>query len=395
MIKLVRTLMFALITMSLALAACAPATTAAPEPTDAPPATEAQPTEAVAPPATEAPAEDPLAMFAPDAVSGDIIAAGSSTVFPLSERMKQRFEEEGFTGNLTVDSIGSGAGIERFCVAGETDIANSSRAIRDTEIEDTVHRIADPIFDTAGLDRESIDIYLLNDPTLNAFVSGGQNLFVNTGLIMRTANPDELRGVIAHETGHIAGGHLSRTAQARDQAMAKTLLGAVLGLAGVIVLFAGRGTLDFAAGAMPGYAAALAAAFVWSGYSVLSARVGTVPTDAVAGFCLVTAALSLACHLAVETTLWPADAAQWGAVAALGVGPIGAAFYLWDIGMKRGDIRFLGVAAYAAPVLSTLLLVATGYATATPALALACALIVAGALVAVRASRRTPHRAAS
>lgn len=173
------------------------------------------------------------------------------------------------------------------------------------------------------------------------------------------------------------------------------LIGAVLGLAGVIVLFAGRGTLDFAAGAMPGYAAALAAAFVWSGYSVLSARVGTVPTDAVAGFCLVTAALSLACHLAVETTLWPADAAQWGAVAALGVGPIGAAFYLWDIGMKRGDIRFLGVAAYAAPVLSTLLLVATGYATATPALALACALIVAGALVAVRASRRTPHRAAS
>lgn len=173
------------------------------------------------------------------------------------------------------------------------------------------------------------------------------------------------------------------------------LIGALLGLAGVIVLFAGRGTLEFAAGALPGYAAAAAAALVWSGYSVLSARIGTVPTDAVAGFCLVTAALSVLCHLAVETTVWPAGAAQWGAVAALGVGPIGAAFYLWDIGMKRGDIRLLGVAAYAAPVLSTLLLVATGYAPATPALALACLLIVAGALVAVRASRRLPREAAS
>jgi phosphate transport system substrate-binding protein len=90
-----------------------------------------EPTEAP----TEAPAEDPMAMYAPDAVSGDIIAAGSSTVFPLAERMKQRFEEEGFSGNLTIDSIGSGAGIERFCVNGETDIANASRAIRDTEIE--------------------------------------------------------------------------------------------------------------------------------------------------------------------------------------------------------------------------------------------------------------------
>jgi phosphate transport system substrate-binding protein len=137
MIKIVRTLMFALIVTSFVLAACAPATTQAPEPTDAPPLTEAQPTDAAEPTtaSTEAPAEDLIAMYAPDAASGDIVTAGSSTVFPLSERMKQRFEEEGYTGNLTVDSIGSGAGIERFCVAGETDIANSSRAIRDTEIE--------------------------------------------------------------------------------------------------------------------------------------------------------------------------------------------------------------------------------------------------------------------
>ncbi len=112
--------------------------------------------------------------------------------------------------------------------------ALAATVIRDAEIEDTVHRIADPVFEVAGLDRESIDIYLLNDPTLNAFVSGGQNLFINTGLILRTKNPDELRGVIAHETGHIAGGHLSRTVEAREQAMAKTLLGAVLGVAAAV-----------------------------------------------------------------------------------------------------------------------------------------------------------------
>jgi phosphate transport system substrate-binding protein len=128
MTKIVRPFMFVLITMSFVLAACGGAA-----PTEAPPAVE--PTTALEPEATEAPVEDPLAMYAPDVVSGNIVTAGSSTVFPLSERMKQRFEEEGFTGNLTIDSIGSGAGIERFCVAGETDIANSSRAIRDTEIE--------------------------------------------------------------------------------------------------------------------------------------------------------------------------------------------------------------------------------------------------------------------
>jgi phosphate transport system substrate-binding protein len=136
MTKFVRSFMFVLIVMSFVLTACGGATTTAePTATQAPvEPTAAEPTAAPAEP-TEAPAEDPLAMYAPDAVSGDIVTAGSSTVFPLTERMKQRFEEEGFTGNLTVDSIGSGAGIERFCVAGETDIANSSRAMRDTEIE--------------------------------------------------------------------------------------------------------------------------------------------------------------------------------------------------------------------------------------------------------------------
>jgi phosphate transport system substrate-binding protein len=102
-------------------------------------------------------------MYAPDAVTGDIIAAGSSTVFPLAERMKQRFEEEGFSGNLTIDSIGSGAGIERFCVNGETDIANASRAIRDTEIESCTAIGRTPIEFQVGIDALAVVVSSEND----------------------------------------------------------------------------------------------------------------------------------------------------------------------------------------------------------------------------------------
>jgi drug/metabolite transporter (DMT)-like permease len=166
------------------------------------------------------------------------------------------------------------------------------------------------------------------------------------------------------------------------------VIGALLGFAGVVVLIAGRGSLDARAEYMPGYLCAFIAAFIWAGYSVLSRRFGEVPTDAVAGFCLVTALLSLACHLAFETTIWPATPVQWVALLALGLGPVGAAFYVWDIGMKRGDIRLLGVASYATPVLSTLLLVLTGYAEPDLTLALSCGLIVLGALVATLTGKR-------
>jgi phosphate binding protein len=129
MTKTVRSLLFVVVALSLLLAACgAPATTEVPAATEV-----VAPTEAVAP--TAVPTEDPMAMYAPDAVTGDIITAGSSTVFPLSERMAELFNNEGYTGNLTVDSIGSGAGFERFCKTGETDISNASRKIKDSEVE--------------------------------------------------------------------------------------------------------------------------------------------------------------------------------------------------------------------------------------------------------------------
>ena len=103
----------------------------------------------------------------------------------------------------------------------------------------------------------------------------------------------------------------------------------------------------------PDLLAAFVAAFVWAAYSVMSRKLKSVPTDAVAGFCLATALLAALVHGLVEVTVWPDTTAQWLAIAALGVGPVGAAFYAWDIGMKRGDIRVLGAASYATPLLST------------------------------------------
>ena len=133
-----------------------------------------------------------------------------------------------------------------------------------------------------------------------------------------------------------------------------------------------------------GYVLALGCAFIWSSYSVLSRFLKKAPTEAVAGFCLVTALLAAICHFAFEATVFPADATETAAIVGLGLGPVGLAFYVWDFGVKNGDIRLLGVAAYAAPVLSTLILVAAGFAPATASLGLACALIVGGAVVASR-----------
>lgn len=159
--------------------------------------------------------------------------------------------------------------------------------------------------------------------------------------------------------------------------------GALLGFAGVLALALAKGVSGFETANAPGYALALACAFIWSGYSVLSRRFKAVPTDAVVGFCGVTCVLALICHGLFETTVWP-DAKEWLAIVGLGLGPVGLAFYAWDRGVKHGDIRLLGVASYATPVLSTLILVAVGIASPSLALALAVLLIVGGALIASR-----------
>jgi drug/metabolite transporter (DMT)-like permease len=162
------------------------------------------------------------------------------------------------------------------------------------------------------------------------------------------------------------------------------VIGALLGLAGTVILFAGRGLSGSLLAYAPGLGAAFAAAFIWGAYSVLSRRLAAVPTDAVAGFCAATSLLAAICHRLLEHTVWPQTTAQWLAVIALGVGPVGAAFYTWDIGMKRGDIRVIGAAAYATPLLSTGVLILAGYAEMATTLVVAAVLIAGGGLIAAK-----------
>jgi drug/metabolite transporter (DMT)-like permease len=169
-----------------------------------------------------------------------------------------------------------------------------------------------------------------------------------------------------------------------ERLAAHHILGAMLGLAGTVLLFAGNGSIGLTSGQVPGLAAAFVAAFVWAAYSVMSRRLKSVPTDAVAGFCLATALLAAIVHELIEVTVWPDTPLQWFAVVALGVGPVGAAFYTWDIGMKRGDIRVLGAASYATPLLSTGFLILAGFAKASANIALAAVLIAGGGLIAAK-----------
>lgn len=162
------------------------------------------------------------------------------------------------------------------------------------------------------------------------------------------------------------------------------IAGCALALTGaVLVVTRGQG-FGFDAQYTIGYATALCAAVIWAAYSVLSRRFAAVSSDAIAGFCLVTAILAAICHVLLEQTVWPADIWQWAALIGLGLGPVGLAFYVWDIGVKRGDIQVLGAASYSAPLLSTLILILTGYATYSHVILIACLLITAGAVLAAK-----------
>ncbi len=170
----------------------------------------------------------------------------------------------------------------------------------------------------------------------------------------------------------------------RQGGAGRSILGATMGLAGVMLLLLRDGTANAGhADGVVGYVAALACAFIWSGYSALNRRFPEVPPVAVTAFCLATALLGSIVHLALEPTVVP-DAREALAMAALGLGPIGAAFFFWDHGTKHGDLRMLGVLSYATPLLSTLLLVAFGIAHFSWPVALACAFITGGAFIASR-----------
>jgi drug/metabolite transporter (DMT)-like permease len=161
------------------------------------------------------------------------------------------------------------------------------------------------------------------------------------------------------------------------------MIGALLGFAGAAAIITG-GAGGFQAEFLPGYILAFLCALTWSGYSVLSRLVGDAPTSSVAVFCVVTAIASWGLHFALEDTVWPQGTLGWASALLLGLGPVGLAFYVWDIGVKQGDIQMLGTSSYAAPLLSTLVLVLAGVANPSWALALAAALITAGAAIAAK-----------
>jgi phosphate transport system substrate-binding protein len=189
-------------------------------------ATPTAPMEPTAIPAqpTTAPAEGPetgmveLPEVNPLVLSGNIVSAGSSTVFPLSERMAERFKDEGFGGEITIDSIGSGAGLERFCVAGETDIANASRAIKDDEVAACTAIGRTPIEFRVGTDALAVVVSSENDFLTD--VSTEQ-----LALIFSTAGPGRggsgLRRPILHfSPGTDSGRSLLRRARVRPKSAA-------------------------------------------------------------------------------------------------------------------------------------------------------------------------------
>jgi drug/metabolite transporter (DMT)-like permease len=174
-----------------------------------------------------------------------------------------------------------------------------------------------------------------------------------------------------------------------DRVRASHIVGAFLGFTGTALLVL-SGDADHTA--LPyrslGLLAALLCAVIWSSYSVLNRHFRNVPSEAMIGICGWVALLGWGVHFLVDSQTVLPGISQWFAIVALGVGPIGLAFLAWDYGTKHGHVSVLGTVSYAAPVLSTLLLVVLGYTPASLSLLAASALVVGGAWTATTSSRR-------
>lgn len=170
------------------------------------------------------------------------------------------------------------------------------------------------------------------------------------------------------------------------------VLGALLGFAGAAVAILGAGG-GASGGWSWGFLPALGAAVIWAGYSLLTRRVPPFPTAAIGLFGLVSGLLSLACHALLEPRV-ALSGGDWGLLVLMGLGPLGAAFFLWDRALKTGDARQIGVLSYITPLASTaLLLLVTGRGLSW-SIALAAALIVGGAVLGTR-TRGQPARASA
>jgi len=160
------------------------------------------------------------------------------------------------------------------------------------------------------------------------------------------------------------------------------VLAALLGFGGAAIAIAGgrelSGTLAW------GYLPALAAAFIWATYSLLTKRVAAFPTTAIGLFGLVSGVLSLLCHVALEpaASLQPRD---WALLAVLGLGPLGASFFMWDKALKLGDARHIGILSYITPLASTALLIVVSGRQFSASIALATVMIIGAAVMGMRA----------
>lgn len=160
------------------------------------------------------------------------------------------------------------------------------------------------------------------------------------------------------------------------------VLAALLGFGGAAIAIAGgrelSGTLAW------GYLPALAAAFIWATYSLMTKRVAAFPTTAIGLFGLVSGVLSLLCHVALEpaVALQPRD---WALLAVLGLGPLGASFFMWDKALKLGDARHIGILSYITPLASTALLIVVSGRTFSWSIALATVMIISAAVMGMRA----------
>lgn len=161
------------------------------------------------------------------------------------------------------------------------------------------------------------------------------------------------------------------------------LAAALLGFAGAALAILGRGGDGAEAVWAWGYVPALASAFIWSSYSLLTKRVAAFPTAAIGSFALVSGILSLLCHLALEPSI-PLSGHDWALIVLLGLGPLGGAFFLWDAALKRGDARQIGVLSFLTPLLSTLTLLAVRGEQPSASVAVAAVMIIGAAVMATR-----------
>ena len=163
-------------------------------------------------------------------------------------------------------------------------------------------------------------------------------------------------------------------------------LAAVAGFTGAAIAILGSGP-SAGGGWYWGYLPALASAFIWAGYSLLTRRVSAFPTAAIGLFGLASGLLSLLCHWALEPAI-RLQGSDWALILAMGLGPLGAAFFLWDRALKTGDPRQIGILSYITPLASTLLLMAVSGRTWSWSIAAAAVLIVGAALIGVRVPAR-------